>query len=108
MEQSSNPNGMAFLSPLGEFLRNCGSASGACSSPCGVGCEASGGFVAKLGGAGEHSTRCSDVHVEGSDSASWGRFQVGVHGSFSGAGGWVCSCDLERARAFGDFVWELV
>ena len=108
MEQSSGPNGMAFLSPLGEFVGDCGGASGARSSPCGVGCEAGRGFAAELGGASQHATGCSDVHLEGSDSASWGRFQVGVYGSFSGAGGWVCSRDLERARAFGDFMWELV
>ena len=74
MEQSSSPNGMAFLSPLGEFVGDCGGASGARSSPCGVGCEAGRGFVAELGRAGEHATGGSDVHVEGSDSASFGRF----------------------------------
>ena len=74
MEQSSSPNGMAFLSPLGEFVGDCRGASGARSSPCGVGCEAGRGFVTKLGGASQHATGCSDVHVEGSDSPSRGRF----------------------------------
>ena len=74
MEQSSSPNGMAFFSSLGEFLMYCGGASGTRSSSCGVGCEAGRGSVAELGRAGEHATGGSDVHVEGSDSASCGRF----------------------------------
>lgn len=33
MEQSSSPNGMAFLSPLGEFVGDCRGASGTRNSP---------------------------------------------------------------------------